>query len=138
MKKEELVVGMKDSMVHTVTSEDIYCFAGVSHDTNPVHVNESFAKTTAFGQRIAHGMLSASYISAVLGNKIPGNGCIYLGQTLSFKAPCLIGDTITTTAEIVEIKDKGSKAIVTLHTFCTNQNGVVITDGQATVMVYFN
>lgn len=132
MEKKVLKVGMKDSMVRVVTSEDVVKFSEVSGDTNPVHLNEEFAKTTMFGRRIAHGIISAGYISAVLGNQLPGQGTIYLGQTLSFRKPVFLGDEITTTVEIIEANEE--KHIYTLKTECVNQDGKVVTTGQATVM----
>ena len=95
---DQLQPGMSASVAKTVTEADIILFAGISTDTNPAHLDEEFAKTTMFGGRIAHGMLSAGFISAVLGNKLPGNGSIYISQTLKFKAPVRPGDTVTATA----------------------------------------
>ena len=132
MEKKVLKVGMKDSMVRVVTSEDVVKFSEVSGDTNPVHLDEEFAKNTMFGRRIAHGIISAGYISAVLGNQLPGQGTIYLGQTLSFRKPVYLGDEITTTVEIIEANEE--KHIYTLKTECVNQDGKVVTTGQATVM----
>lgn len=132
MEKKVLEVGMKDSMVKVVTSEDVVKFSEVSGDINPVHLDEEFAKTTMFGRRIAHGIISAGYISAVLGNQLPGQGTIYLGQTLSFRKPVFLGDEITTTVEIIEANEE--KHIYTLKTECVNQDGKVVTTGQATVM----
>ena len=128
----ELKIGMKDSMVRTVTSEDVVKFSEVSGDVNPVHLDEEFAAKSMFGRRIAHGMISAGYISAVLGNKLPGHGTIYMGQTLSFKKPVFLGDTITTTVEVIAVRE--DKPIFTLKTECVNQNGEVVTSGEATVM----
>ena len=91
---EDLKEGMTASFGKTITEGDIYTFAGVSGDLNPVHVNEEFAKTTMFKGRIAHGMIGAAFISAVLGTKLPGPGCIYVSQNLKFKAPVKIGDTL--------------------------------------------
>ncbi len=127
-----LKIGMKDSMVKTVTGEDVEMFAKVSGDCNPVHLDEEFAKTTMFGRRIAHGIISAGYISAVLGNQLPGRGTIYLGQTLKFCKPVFLGDTITTTVEIIEANEE--KHIYVLKTDCVNQDGKLVTTGQATVM----
>lgn len=128
----ELKIGDKDSYVRTVTDQDVRMFAEVSGDHNPVHLDEEFAKKSMFGRRIAHGMISAGYISTVLGEKIPGQGTIYLGQTLSFRKPVYLGDTITTTAEVVAVKE--GKGIYTLKTECVNQNGDVVTTGEATVL----
>jgi 3-hydroxybutyryl-CoA dehydratase len=128
---EDLEVGMTASVSKTITDADIVLFSGVSTDTNAVHLNEEFAKTTMFGGRIAHGMLSAGLISAVLGNRLPGPGTIYLGQTLKFKAPVRPGDTVTATATIKEVNVAKKRAIV--ETLCTVAGKVVI-EGEATMM----
>jgi 3-hydroxybutyryl-CoA dehydratase len=128
---EDLAVGMTASVSKTITDADIVLFSGVSTDTNAVHLNEEFAKTTMFGGRIAHGMLSAGLISAVLGNRLPGPGTIYLGQTLRFKAPVRPGDTVTATATIKEVNVAKKRAIV--ETICTVAGKVVI-EGEATMM----
>lgn len=128
----EIKVGDKASMSKTVTEFDIYTFAGVTGDFNPVHIDAEFAKTTMFKERIAHGMLSAGFISAVLGTALPGANTIYLGQELQFKAPVKIGDTVTATVEVLE-KIEGKNRIV-LRTTVTNQNGVLVTDGKATML----
>ena len=91
---EELKEGMTAAVSRTVAEADILMFAGVSGDTNPVHMDAEFAASTMFGGRIAHGMLSAAYISTVFGTRLPGPGCIYLSQTLKFKAPVKVGDTV--------------------------------------------
>ena len=96
---EDLTVGMSAVFGKTVTEADIAAFAGVSGDTNPIHLHDGFARTSRFGQRIAHGMLSASFISTVVGTKLPGPGSIYVSQSLNFKAPVKIGDTVTTRCE---------------------------------------
>ena len=129
---EDLSVGMAATFAKTVTEADILAFCGVSGDTNPVHINADYAASTPFKSRIAHGMLSAAYISAVLGTKLPGPGCIYVEQNLRFKAPVRIGDTVKASATIVEIV--AEKRRVTLTTVCTVGDTVVI-DGTATVMV---
>ena len=128
----EIKVGDKASMSKTVTEFDVYTFAGVTGDFNPVHIDAEFAKTTMFKERIAHGMLTAGFISAVLGTALPGKNTIYMGQELQFKAPVKIGDTITATVEVLE-KIEGKNRLV-LRTSCTNQAGVLVTDGKATVM----
>jgi len=128
----EMKIGDSASMAKTVTEYDIYQFAGVTGDFNPVHINEAYASKTFFKSRIAHGMLSAGFISAVIGMKLPGTGCIYLSQTVNFRAPVRIGDTITTTAEVVELfVDKNR---VRLKTTCTNQEGTVVVDGKALIL----
>ena len=128
----EIKVGDKASMSKTVTEYDVYTFAGVTGDFNPVHIDEEFAKTTMFKGRIAHGILSAGFISAVLGTALPGKNTIYLGQELQFKAPVKIGDTVTATVEVLE-KIEGKNRLI-LRTTVTNQAGLVVTDGKATVM----
>jgi 3-hydroxybutyryl-CoA dehydratase len=129
---EELRVGQSAMFGRTVTNADIVVFAGVSGDTNPIHLHDGFARTTRFGQRIAHGMLSGSYISTVIGTKLPGPGAVYISQTLNFMAPVIIGDTITAIATITAIDDKRRR--VTLKTQCLNGEKVVI-DGEAVVLV---
>jgi 3-hydroxybutyryl-CoA dehydratase len=100
---EDLKVGEEASVSNTVTEADIEAFAALSGDRNPVHLDAAYAATTLFKERIAHGMLSAAYISAVFGMKLPGPGAIYVSQTLSFKAPVKIGDTVVTSVKIVEL-----------------------------------
>ncbi len=128
---EDLQVGQSYTMGKTVTAADIVLFAGVSTDTNAVHLNEEFAKTLPFGGRIAHGMLSASFISAVLGAHLPGPGTIYLAQTLKFKAPVRIDDTVNTTVTVKEIFKEKKRVILT--TVCKVGDTVVI-EGEATVL----
>ena len=128
---DDLQVGQSYTMGKTVTDADNVMFAGVSTDTNAVHLNEEFAKTLPFGGRIAHGMLSASFISAVLGAHLPGPGTIYLGQTLKFTAPVRINDTVNTTVTVKEIIKEKKRVI--LETVCKVGDTVVIT-GEATVM----
>ena len=128
---EDLAVGMTAETAKTITDADIVMFAGVSTDVNAVHMDEEFGKTTMFGGRIAHGMLSASLISAVLGNRLPGPGVIYLSQSLRFRAPVRPGDTVRAKVTVKEVVlDKGR---VVLDTVCTVGDKVVI-DGEATLM----
>ena len=115
----------------TITEADIVLFAGVSTDVNAVHLNEEFGKTTMFGGRIAHGMLSASLLSAVLGNRLPGPGTIYLAQSLRFRAPVRPGETVTAKVTVKEVV--AEKGRVVLDTVCSVGDKVVI-DGEATVM----
>lgn len=128
----EIQVGDKASMSKTVSEYDVYGFAGITGDFNPVHVNAEFAKTTMFKDRIAHGMLSAGLISAVLGTALPGVNTIYMGQELSFKAPVMFGDTITATVEVVEKIEAKNRLI--LRTTVTKQDGTLVVDGKATVI----
>ncbi|MDQ7782265.1 MAG: MaoC family dehydratase [Desulfomonilaceae bacterium] len=125
-------VGDKASLSRSISPEEIGQFAAVSGDFNPVHVDEEFAGKTRFGGRIAHGMWSASLISAVLGTKLPGPGTIYLSQTLAFKAPVRPGETITATVKVTKVRE--DKRIVTLHTYCENAEGQRIVDGEAVVL----
>jgi len=122
-------VGQKAGSVNTVTEAVVDSFAGLTGDNNPVHINEDYAKTTIFEERIAHGMLSAGYISAVLGTQLPGPGNVYLSQSLKFLAPVRFGDTITTTVEIIKIIKKKNRIL--LRTTCTNQSGILVIDGEA-------
>lgn len=129
---EDLSVGQSAELTRTVDEAAIQAFADVSGDHNPVHLDEAFAATTAFKTRIAHGMLSAAYISALIAGKLPGPGAIYLGQTLSFKRPVKIGDEVTVTATITGLDaDKGR---ATLSTVCTVA-GKTVLDGEALIMV---
>ena len=129
----DLQIGDKFSTERHVTDEVIRKFAEVSGDYNPIHLDEEFAKTTRFGRRIAHGMLSGAFISAVLGNEFRERKIVYLSQTMKFTAPVYIGDTVTATGTITNIRrDKG---IVTLETICTNQNGETLVKGEAVVMI---
>jgi 3-hydroxybutyryl-CoA dehydratase len=129
---EDLAVGQTASYAKTVTEADIVLFAGVSGDTNPVHLDQEFAAQTMFKGRIAHGMLSAGFISTVLGTKLPGPGAIYLSQSLKFKAPVRPGDTVRARATITAIAPE--KRRVTLATTCHVGDTVVI-EGEAVVMV---
>ncbi|MDR2838151.1 MAG: MaoC family dehydratase [Azonexus sp.] len=127
----DLTPGMSASIAKTVTEADIILFAGVSTDFNPAHIDEEYAKTTMFGGRIAHGMMSAGFISAVLGTRLPGPGTIYLSQTLKFKAPVRPGDTVTATVTVKEVNT--AKNRVTLDTVCT-VGGKVVVEGECVMM----
>ncbi len=129
----DLKIGETFSTQRKITDELIRQFAEVSGDHNPIHLDEDFAKTTRFGQRIAHGMLSGAFISAVLGNEFKERKIVYLSQTMKFTAPVFIGDTVTTTGRIVDIRK--NKSIVTLETVCTNQDGKSLVEGVAVVMI---
>ena len=128
---DELAVGQSARFSKTVTESDVYLFAGITGDFNPAHVDEEFARGTFFKTRIAHGMLTASFISTIIGTMLPGPGSIYMGQEVRFLAPVKIGDTITAVAEIEEIMSE--KKRVRLKTYCTNQDGVTVLDGRALV-----
>ncbi len=129
---EEISVGMCEAVSKTVTHDDIVGFAEITGDTNPVHLCDDFAAGTMFRERIAHGMLSASLISAVLGTRLPGPGCIYLSQSLRFRAPVMIGDEVVASATVIDV-DAGRRRI-TLETVCKVRDTVVI-DGEAKMMV---
>ena len=132
----DIAVGQSASFSKTITEWDVYTFAGLSGDLNPAHINEEYAKTTRFGGRIAHGMLSAGLISAVIGMQLPGLGTVHMGQEVTFKKPVYPGDTLTAHCEIADIvyKEKKDFYIVKVKQYVTNQNGEVVTEGVATVM----
>jgi 3-hydroxybutyryl-CoA dehydratase len=129
---EDLAVGQTAVIARTITDADIVLFAGISGDTNPVHINEEFAAGTMFSGRIAHGMLTASFISTVIGTRLPGPGCIYLSQSLRFKAPVRVGDTIWARATVTELFPDKRRAA--LSTTVTVRDKVVL-EGEALVMV---
>ena len=129
---EDLSVGMREVFAKTVTDSDIVGFADITGDTNPIHLDEAFAAGSLFKARIAHGMLSAGLISAVLGTRLPGPGCIYLRQDLRFKAPVKVGDTVEARVTVREIQ--AEKKRVVFDTVCTVRGGVVL-EGEATLMV---
>lgn len=121
------------SRTQTISDEMVRAFAELSGDTNPVHLDDTYAAGTRFGRRIAHGMIAAGLISATLANDLPGPGTVYLSQSLQFKAPVYPGDTITATVEVKNVRP--DKPIVTLSTTCTNQDHKVVLDGEAIVLV---
>lgn len=126
---QQMTIGDSATFTKTVSESDVYQFAGITGDFNPAHINEEYAKDTVFKTRIAHGMLSAGFISTVLGTRLPGPGTIYLRQELKFLAPVRIGDTITAKVEITGLVLEKNR--VTLRTTCTNQEGVLVVDGEA-------
>jgi 3-hydroxybutyryl-CoA dehydratase len=128
---DEITEGMTAVFSKTVTEADIVLFAGITGDTNPVHLDEDFAKPTMFKGRIAHGMLTAGFVSAVFGTKLPGPGCIYLSQSLKFKAPVRIGDTVKARVTVNAIDPKGR---VTFLTTC-HVGDTLVLDGEAQLMV---
>ena len=128
---EELKVGDTARFSKTVSESDVYLFAGVTGDLNPAHVNEDYAKDTFFKTRIAHGMLSASFISTVIGTLLPGPGTVYMRQEVSFLAPVKFGDTVTAIVEVVEII--ANKKRVRLKTYCINQENTTVVVGEALV-----
>jgi 3-hydroxybutyryl-CoA dehydratase len=128
---QELRVGETAALGKTISETDIYLYAGITGDFNPAHINEEYAKNTFFKTRIAHGMLAAGLISALLGTKLPGPGTIYLQQSLNFLAPVRIGDTITARVEVIEMITEKNR--VRFKTECVNQDGTAILDGEAVV-----
>lgn len=129
---EDLSVGLRETYAKLVTSEDIVAFAEISGDRNPIHLSDEFAAKTPFGSRIAHGIFTASLISAVIGTRLPGPGAIYISQNLRFLAPVRIGDTVETSVEIVELIDRGRRA--KLHCAC-KVGDVLVLEGEAEVKV---
>lgn len=132
MTIHEMKLGDSASHAKTISETDVYLFAGITGDLNPAHVNEQVSSATPFGGRIAHGMLSAGLVSAVLAMQLPGPGTIYLGQELKFTKPVRFGDTVTATCTISELIPE--KNIAKLETICVNQNDEVVIKGIATVM----
>jgi len=132
MRFDDISLGQSDFFEKTVTEADITAFAEVTGDTNPVHMDEDYAAGTMFKTRIAHGMLSAGFISTVLGTKLPGPGCIYLSQSLKFKAPVKIGDTVRAQVTVTELVEK--KKFVKFDCVCT-VGETVVTEGEALVML---
>ena len=128
---EELKVGDTAKFSKTISESDVYLFAGITGDFNPAHVNEDYAKDTFFKTRIAHGMLTASFISTVIGTMLPGPGTVYMRQESNFLAPVKIGDTITAIVEVAEII--ADKKRVRLKTYCVNQENTTVVDGEALV-----
>lgn len=129
----DIKLGDKFSKERKVTDELVRQFAEVSGDRNPIHLDDEFARNTRFGKRIAHGMLSGAFISAVLGYEFKERKIVYLSQTMKFVRPVFIDDTVTTTATVVKIR--GDKPIIKLETVCTNQNGEALVTGEAVVMI---
>ena len=129
----EFMPGQRASTTKTITESDVYVFAGITGDFNPLHVDEVSARRSRFGQRIAHGILSAGLVSAVLGMKLPGPGGIYLSQSLRFLRPVKFGDTVTATAEVVAYRPE--KRVLTLKTSCTNQQGETVAEGESVLLV---
>ena len=128
---EDLSVGQRAELARQVTEADLAAFADVTGDHNPVHLDEAYAASTPFGGRIAHGMLSAGYISALIASKLPGPGAIYVSQTLRFRRPVRIGDVVTAVAEITTIDE--AKARVTMTTSCL-VGGKAVLEGEAVII----
>jgi 3-hydroxybutyryl-CoA dehydratase len=125
----EIKIGDAASFAKTITEADIVHYAGITGDFNPIHVDAEYAKQSVFRERVAHGMLVAGFISAVLGTQLPGPNSIYLEQDLKFRAPVKIGDTVTAAVTVTEKRD--DRKIITLKTTVTNQRGKVVMDGSA-------
>lgn len=124
---EEIYVGQKESITKTITKGDFFVFAGLIDDYSPIHVNKEFGEASPFKQNIAHGFISGALFSTLVGNNIPGAGALYVSQTLNFKAPVFVGDTITATVEVVA---KGEKGNIIMKSTAVNQNGVVVVEGE--------
>jgi 3-hydroxybutyryl-CoA dehydratase len=129
---EDLRIGMRETLMRTVMDGDVVDFARISGDENPIHLSERYAAKTRFGQRIAHGLYTASLISAVLGTRLPGPGAVYRSQTLNFHAPVKIGDVVTVVVEVVELVPEGRKARLHCEALV---DGQVVLDGEAAVSV---
>ncbi|WP_181538544.1 MaoC/PaaZ C-terminal domain-containing protein [[Anoxybacillus] calidus] len=128
----EIQIGDCRSITKTITNEDIVAFAKLTGDINPIHLDEEYAQQTHFKERIAHGLLTTSYISTVIGTKLPGKGAIYLSQHIRFKAPVKIGDTLTIIGKVINKQD--DKKIITLETNVINQYNQLVVEGQAVIM----
>lgn len=126
-------VGDRAEVTRVITDEAVRSFAASTGDTNPIHLDDAYAAGTRFGRRIAHGILVSGVISAVLGTRLPGPGAVYLSQSLQFRAPVLVGDTVTARVEVVAVRP--DKPVVTLRTTCTRQDGVVAVEGEAVLLV---
>jgi 3-hydroxybutyryl-CoA dehydratase len=129
---EQIDVGMNASYSHTITDADIKAFAGISGDRNPVHLDEIYAAQSRYKKRIAHGLMTASYFSALFGTKIPGEGCVYVSQSLYFKRPIFIGDTVIAMVEVINIDLKKNR--VFFKTTCKVKNKVV-TEGESEIYI---
>lgn len=130
---EDIEIGMSASLRRTVREADLEAFAAITGDCNPVHMDAEFAARTMFKERISHGMLTASYMSAVFGMKLPGPGAIYISQTLNFRRPVKIGDTITATASVLELFPERNRVRFLCN--CMNQTGKAVVEGEAIMMV---
>lgn len=126
-------IGQKASLEKVFTDDDVKTFARISLDKNPVHLNEEYAENTIFKGRIVHGFLSGSLISAIIGTIMPGEGTIYLNQTMNFRRPVRIGEKIKATVEVIGIKEE--KNILTLNTYCENERGEIVIEGSAIVKI---
>lgn len=125
-------IGDQAAVTKTFSDSDIRSFAEISGDDNPIHLDDDYAAKTRFGKRIVQGILTAGLISSVLGTQLPGPGSVYICQTLNFRAPVYIGDTITSKATVIDVRE--DKPVITLETTCTNQEGIVVLDGEAVLL----
>lgn len=133
MAIQQMRIGDHATLSRSVSSADVQAFADLTGDRNPVHLDAAFAARTRFGRPIAHGMLCAGLISAVLGTQLPGPGALYLQQTLLFKAPTFVGDTVTVLVTVTSVRE--DKPVVTLRTECRNQDGTLLVEGEAVLLV---
>lgn len=132
MRISNIKIGMTESYSQTISDSDIKTYAGISGDNNPVHMSEEYAKQSRFKKRIAHGLLSAGFFSALFGTRLPGAGCVYVSQNLEFKRPVYLGDRVTATITVTKVDRKNKRAY--FRTFCMVKNKIVI-DGQAALFV---
>ncbi len=130
---ETLKIGDKAFLSKAFTEEEVFRFAEISREMNPLHLDKDFGRYSIFGQRIVHGMLVASLFSGLIGMELPGEGSIYLGQSLTFKAPVAIGENVTASVEITKIRE--DKPIVTLQTVCVDSKGRIVIEGEAVVKI---
>ena len=128
---DEMKIGDRGQLAKTISESDVYQYAGITGDFNPAHINQEYAEKTYFKSRIAHGLLSAGFISAAIATILPGPGTIYLKQELSFTAPVYLGDTVTASVEVAEINAEKNRVV--LKTTCENQKGELVIEGQALV-----
>lgn len=132
MEINEIKIGMSESYSQTITDADVKAYAGISGDRNPVHMSDEYAEQSRYKKRIAHGMISSSFFSALFGTKLPGPGCVYVNQSLNFTRPVYIGDTVTAIVTVTKVDDIKSR--VFFDTVCKVKNKVVI-DGQAELYI---
>ncbi|HLW48989.1 MAG TPA: MaoC family dehydratase [bacterium] len=131
--RQTIAVGQRASLTRTITDTDISSFAALTGDRNPLHLDDAFAARSRFGRRVAHGLLCAGLISAVLGTKLPGAGAIYLQQSLRFLRPVFPGDTVTATVEVTACRE--DRRTATLRTTCADENGRIVLEGEAVVLL---
>lgn len=132
-ERQRIAVGQRASLTRTISDDDVGTFARLTGDNNPLHMDDAYAARSRFGRRVAHGLLSAGLISAVLGTRLPGPGAIYLQQTFRFVRPVYPGDTVTATVEVTAYRD--DRRMATLRTTCTDQRGEIVLDGEAVVLL---